>query len=38
MLGMVLEPNGHDEWHEYEGAYVMEPTKGIYRHCTLLIF
>jgi DNA polymerase delta subunit 1 len=36
--GIVLQPTREREWYDYEGAYVLEPVKGVYRRCALLDF
>jgi DNA polymerase delta subunit 1 len=35
---MVLQPQLPSEWREYEGAYVIEPRKGVYNGCCILDF
>ena len=35
---VVLMPQPVTEWRQYEGAYVLEPKKGVYDRCTLLDF
>lgn len=39
---IVLVPqkytNNNNIWHEYEGAYVISPKKGMYKQCALLDF
>ena len=36
---IVLKPQPiHGKWHEYEGAHVLDPVKGVYRGCALLDF
>ena len=39
--GIVLKPqpqNANAQWYNYEGAYVVEPVKGLYKGCTLVDF
>jgi len=40
---IVLKPQPqpqpqHTQWYDYEGAYVLEPVKGLYKDCTLVDF
>lgn len=36
---IVLKPKvQHTQWYDYEGAYVVEPVKGLYKDCTLVDF
>ena len=36
---IVLKPQPqHTQWYDYEGAYVVEPVKGLYKGCTLVDF
>eukprot|EP00850_Spirogloea_muscicola_P018953 SM000179S03425 [mRNA] locus=s179:142826:157276:- [translate_table: standard] len=36
--GIVLQPVRASSWYDFEGAHVIEPVKGVYRHCTLIDF
>ena len=39
--GIVLKPqpqHANAQWYNYEGAYVVEPVKGLYKGCTLVDF
>lgn len=35
---IVLQPQFPSEWKQYEGAYVLEPVKGVYEGCSILDF
>ena len=35
---IVLQPQPPSSWEQYEGAYVMDPVKGLYENCALLDF
>ncbi len=35
---IVLQPQYPSEWKQYEGAYVLEPVKGVYNGCSILDF
>ena len=35
---IVLQPQFPSEWKQYEGAYVLEPVKGVYHGCSILDF
>ena len=35
---IVLQPQFPSEWRQYEGAYVLEPVKGVYHGCSILDF
>lgn len=35
---IVLQPQYSSEWKQYEGAYVLEPKKGVYNGCSILDF
>ena len=40
LRGIVLQPLPRDgsKWPDYEGAYVLEPVKGVYDNCCLMDF
>ena len=40
LRGIVLQPQPRDvsQWPDYEGAYVLEPVKGVYDNCALMDF
>lgn len=35
---IVLQPQQSSEWKQYEGAYVLEPEKGVYEGCSVVDF
>jgi DNA polymerase elongation subunit (family B) len=35
---IVLQPQIPSEWKQYEGAYVLDPVKGVYDGCSILDF
>ena len=35
---IVLQPQKPSNWKQYEGAYVLEPTKGVYDGCSIVDF
>ena len=35
---IVLQPQLPSEWKQYEGAYVLDPVKGVYDGCSILDF
>lgn len=35
---IVLQPQPMSEWSQYEGAYVLDPDKGVYDECSILDF
>lgn len=35
---IVLQPQHPSNWRQYEGAYVLEPTKGVYDGCSIVDF